>query len=98
MITPLAFAVDKASGLLHSLIIETEQKQMTKAWPKTKAGAERQISALINAYRKNWAGGGSFGFDWPTMRLNDPETYDRIRALQTLAIDLPFKDGTRLPR
>ena len=70
---------------------------MTKA-PKTKAGAVRQIDVLINAYRRNWAGGGSFDFDWATMRLNDPDTYGRIRALQNLYVELPFKDGTRLPR
>ncbi len=69
-----------------------------KAWPKTKNGAARQIDQLINAYRRAFAGGGSFGFDWPTMRLNDPDTYERIRALQKLAVELPFRDGTRLAR
>lgn len=70
----------------------------TKPWPKSKAGCERQINALINAYRRNWSSGGSFGFDWPTMRLNDPDTYRRIRDLQKLWAELPFRDGTRLPR
>ena len=70
----------------------------TKPWPKSKAGCERQISALINSYRRTFAGGGSFGFDWRTMRLNDMETYQRIRDLQKLYVELPFADGTRLPR
>ena len=69
-----------------------------KPWPKSKNGCERQIDSLIRAYRKAFAGGGSFGFDWATMRLNDPETYERIRALQKLYVELPFRDGTRLPR
>lgn len=68
------------------------------AWPKSKAGCERQINALLNSYRKDFAGGGSFGFDWPTLRLNSPERYERIRALQNLWHDLPFPDGSRLPR
>ena len=52
------------------------------AYPKSRAGALRQIDRLISRYRKDFAGGGSFGFDWPTMRLNAPEIYDRIRLLQ----------------
>jgi hypothetical protein len=70
----------------------------TQAWPRSKEGAARQINALLNSYRRDFAGGGAFGFDWPTMRLNSPETYERIRALQKLAGELPFRDGTRLPR
>ena len=69
-----------------------------KPWPKSKAGCIRQINACINAYRRAFSGGGSFGFDWSTMRLNDPETFERIRTLQKLSAELPFKDGTRLPR
>lgn len=69
-----------------------------KPWPKSKQGCARQIDALIRAYRRNFAGGGSFGFDWVTMRLNAPDTYSRIRALQALYVGLPFRDGTRLPR
>ena len=57
---------------------------MNKPWPKSKAGCERQLNALVNQYRKAFAGGGSFGFDWPTMRLNDPENYERARCLQNL--------------
>ena len=67
-------------------------------WPKTKEGAARQINALLRAYQRDFAGGGSFGWDWPTFRLNSPDLYERVRALQTLAIELPFRDGTRLPR
>ena len=71
---------------------------MTKPWPKSKEGCARQIDSLINSYRRDFAGGGAFGFDWSTMRLNSPEHYDRIRALQKLAGELPFRDGTRLAR
>ena len=69
-----------------------------KNWPKTKAGCERQISALINSYRRDFSGGGQFGYDWPTFRLNSPERFERVRALQKLYVELPFADGTRLPR
>ena len=65
---------------------------------KSKEGCVRQINALLNSYRRDFAGGGSFGYDWATMRLNSPERYERVRELQNLWHELPFKDGTRLPR
>ena len=68
------------------------------AWPKPKQGCARQIDALIRAYCHDFAGGGSFGWDWPTFRLNDAERYERVRGLQTLWHELPFRDGTRLAR
>ena len=68
------------------------------AWPKSKNGCARQINAILNSYRRDFAGGGSFGYDWPTFRVNSPERYERVRALQKLSDDLPFRDGTRLPR
>lgn len=71
---------------------------MNKPWPKTKQGCERQIAALIRSYIRDFAGGGMFGWDWPTFRLNSPERYERVRALQNLYVELPFRDGTRLPR
>ncbi len=71
---------------------------MVKAWPKSKAGCERQIDALIRSYRRDYAGGGSFGYDWSTFKSNSPERYGRVRALQNLWHELPFKDGTRLAR
>ena len=51
-------------------------------YPKSRAGALQQIDRLIRRYRRDFAGGGAFGFDWPTMRLNAPEIYERIRQLQ----------------
>jgi len=64
-----------------------------KPWPKSKAGCERQMWALIRAYRRDFKGGGQFGYDWSTFRLNDPERYNRFRILQKLWHELP----TRLP-
>jgi hypothetical protein len=52
------------------------------AYPKSYRGAMQQIDRLIRRYRRNYAAGGQFGFDWPTMRLNEPELYQRIRDLQ----------------
>lgn len=54
------------------------------AWPKSKAGCERQMRAVLRSYLKDFADGGSFGYDWPTFRLNSPERYERMRALQSL--------------
>ncbi len=35
--------------------------------PKSKEGALRQYDAILRSYRRDFAGGGSFGFDFPTM-------------------------------
>ncbi len=51
-------------------------------YPKSRAGAARQIDTLIRRYTRVYAGGGMFGFDWPTMRAQEPEIYQRIRQLQ----------------
>jgi hypothetical protein len=56
---------------------------------KSKRGAVRRYRALVNAYRRLYAGGGSFGFDWATLRLNAPETYAEIQALRAAYASLP---------
>jgi hypothetical protein len=61
----------------------------TLKFPKTKRGANKQWRALLRAYKRNFMGGGSFGFDWPTMRLNSPETYDHLRAMRAAYEMLP---------
>jgi hypothetical protein len=67
-------------------------------WPKSKQGCVRQVDAILRSYRRDFAGGGAFGYDWPTFRLNSPDRYERVRALQNLWHELPFRDGTRLAR
>lgn len=57
--------------------------------PKSKRGAVRQYNILLNAYKRAFDGGGMFGFDWPTMRANDPDTYAKIQALKTIYKGLP---------
>ena len=59
--------------------------------PKSREGAERQYDALIRAYRRDFAGGGAFGFDWPTFAANAPEQYARARELIRLAKSLPSR-------
>ena len=71
---------------------------INKPWPKSKAGCDRQLNALLNSYFKDYSTGGAYGFDWRTFKINSPERYERARALQDLYCELPFKDGTRLPR
>jgi hypothetical protein len=71
---------------------------MVKPWPKSKAGCKRQIDAILNSYRRDFAGGGSFGFDWATMRSNSPARYGRIRELQKLWHDLPANMEARFHR
>lgn len=53
--------------------------------PRSVAGIERQYYAVIRAYMRAYAAGGSFGFDWPTMRVNWPEGYARCKELETMA-------------
>jgi hypothetical protein len=62
---------------------------MAKQQPKTKTNCERQIDTILRSYRRDFAGGGTFGFDWSTFRLNSPERYARIRELQNLWYELP---------
>lgn len=57
--------------------------------PKTWQGASRQFHATIKLYKRDFAGGGTFGFDWTTFRLNSPALYARCMALRTIARTLP---------
>ena len=50
------------------------------AYPKSKQGCARQIDAVLRSYRRDFAGGGVFGYDWPTFQLNSPERYARASA------------------
>lgn len=59
--------------------------------PKSKEGALRQYDANINAYRRDFAGGGSFGFDWVTMRLNAPDRFERAQKLAAMFKTLPSR-------
>ena len=59
--------------------------------PKSKEGALRQYDAIIRSYRRDFAGGGSFGFDFPTMRLNSPERYAQLEHLSSLFKTLPSR-------
>ena len=61
--------------------------------PKSSEGASRQYAALIRSYRRDFAGGGSFGFDWPTFRINSPERYERARLLLRLIDELPLRSA-----
>jgi len=57
--------------------------------PKSKRGADRQYGALIRRYYDMFRGGGTFGWDWPTFRLNWPEGYARAKELRAVYASLP---------
>jgi hypothetical protein len=57
--------------------------------PKSKRGARRQYDALMRKYRRDYAGGGSFGFDWPTLRANAPQLYAHLHAMNAAFRYLP---------
>jgi hypothetical protein len=73
---------ERAEG--SAIMIITEQPM-----PKSKRGAYRQYRALLRAYKRAFDGGGAFGWDWPTLRLNSPETYTKIEALRAVYTQLP---------
>ena len=50
----------------------TRGNDLLPKYPKSRAGAVRQIDILIRRYRRDYAGGGHFGFDLPTMNANEP--------------------------
>lgn len=57
--------------------------------PRTRAGAVRQYGAIVRTYKRAFAGGGLFGWDWPTFRMNWPEGHARAWHLYKLAEALP---------
>lgn len=57
--------------------------------PRTQRGADRQYNAILRAYIASQDGGGAFGYDWPTFRLNWPEGAQRAADLITLRRKLP---------
>jgi len=56
---------------------------------RTRRGADRRYRSVINSYKRAFAGGGAFGFDVPTLRLNDEASYLEIRALASIIDHLP---------
>jgi hypothetical protein len=58
-------------------------------FPKSKRGADRQFRALLSKYRRDFAGGFTFGMDWPTLHANAPDVYNRLMALRLNYKDLP---------
>lgn len=57
--------------------------------PRSKRGANRQYSAILRAYKVAFDGGGAFGWDWPTFRINWPEAYARVQELKAVYYSLP---------
>lgn len=56
---------------------------------RTKRGALRRYNAILRSYLRDFADGGMFGFDWPTLRLNSPERYAQLVHLKTIYRSLP---------
>ena len=59
--------------------------------PKSREGCARQIDAILASYRRDFGGGGMFGYDWPTFRLNSPERFARVDALHAIYESLPSR-------
>ena len=73
------------SNLRGAIMITVTEQPM----PKSRRGAMRQYNALMSAYKRAFAGGGTFGWDHRTMRLNDSETYAKLQALRAVYSQLP---------
>jgi hypothetical protein len=63
--------------------------KITNKPPRSKRGANVRYSAVLNAYKRAFDGGGSFGWDWPTLRSNWPEAYQYLQSLKTVYYNLP---------
>jgi hypothetical protein len=63
--------------------------KLTQTEPRSRRGAFRRYRAVYRAYARAYDGGGMFGMDWPTLRLNEPEAYAYLQALSALARHLP---------
>jgi hypothetical protein len=53
--------------------------------PKSAAGSAQQYDRLMRMYMRAYDGSGSFGWDWPTLRANEPEVYAKLRELHALS-------------
>ena len=62
---------------------------MVYKMPKSKRGAWRQYDAIIRQYQRDFAGGGLFGWDMPTLRINAPDKYNHIMAMKEIFSSLP---------
>lgn len=60
---------------------------------RSKEGAAKRYWALIRKYRRDYAGGGAFGFDWPTMRANVPDVYAELQAIKATYASLPSRNA-----
>jgi hypothetical protein len=61
---------------------------------RSKEGAARVYATTLRRYMRDHAGGGMFGYDWRTLRINSPETYTRLCKLAILAKTLPSRFRT----
>ncbi len=60
---------------------------------RTLEGAIKRYNAILAEYKRRYAGGGMFGFDWPTLRMNEPETYLKMKILKRLMVILPSRNN-----
>lgn len=58
---------------------------MAKRQICTQRGARRRYRALLRDYKRRFEGGGTLGWDWRTMKLNDPDLYAELQQLAKLA-------------
>jgi hypothetical protein len=63
--------------------------KITQKPPRSKRGANQRYGAVIRAYKRAFAGGGAFGWDWPTLRLNWPEAHAYLQCLKDIYYKLP---------
>lgn len=66
--------------------------------PKTAAGAIRRYGALLRDYERRFAGGGMFGSDWPTLKMNDEALYHELKALLELHKRLTTEPAARVTK
>ena len=80
-------ATAPASAKIRGAIVSRAERLVLGV--RSKRGAVRRYNAIIAKYRRDFAGGGMFGFDYPTMRSNAPEAYQALAELKALFPYLP---------
>lgn len=60
---------------------------------RSKEGALRRYAAILNACRRDLAGGLQYGMDWPTLRGTFPERYAELRTIRAQYDTLPSRVG-----
>lgn len=80
--------VDKVTGYANvEVVYFTSKKEGDYPIVRNYADAMKRYNKIFTQYQLDYAGGGQFGFDWPTIKLNRPETYWELKKMLEIMRD-----------